>query len=743
MQETVLELKNYSVSFDTPDGEVQAVRNVDLSVKKGEILCIVGESGCGKTVMCRSVMKLLPPNARVKNGEIRLCGENITDYKRKKMEKLCGSKVSMVFQDPMLTLNPTIPVGKQITEAIIKNQKVSRGDAEKKAIEMLKLVGISDEEQRYGLQPHFFSGGMRQRCVLAIALACNPQILFADEATTALDVTVEAKILDLLLEIREKTGVSIVFVSHDLGAVARIADRVAVMYAGKIVEIGTAEEVYYDPRHPYTWGLLSSLPFFTNEKGVLNPIPGMPPSLLNPPQGDAFAVRNSQALAIDYEKEPPMFKVSETHYAATWLLDERAPKVEKPSFLKKRQQEPCVYVQDNRAWEKATPDLKRKDYAQKEILIEAKNLKQYFRVRSDYTIRAVDDVSFGIREGEIMALVGETGCGKSTTARTLAGIYHPTGGELFYRGEKLSDKKSPFGLRQTGDNDIRKRMQGEIQMIFQDSGSSLNQKMKVRDIIEEPMRVQKIRPLRGSYEEEARFQMKYVGLDPEYLKKYPGELSGGQRQRVAFARALAPNPQVLLLDEPFAAIDAKVRTELRTWLKEMVTKLGITSIFVTHDQDEAVEVADEIIITNHGRIEQMGTPMEIYKAPDTPFVAQFIGRSSVVNEYDRLCGFDRIEGADRAVLRPEFVKLSRSEPERFISATEEGFVKDIVFRGNHLDIVVDIDGIEIVAERSLEKDPLEIGQKVYVLIYRLYIFDEHQTYLVENQEMQTDDVFYI
>ena len=240
MQETVLELKNYSVSFDTPDGEVQAVRNVDLTVKKGEILCIVGESGCGKTVMCRSVMKLLPPNAHVKSGEISLCGENITAYKRKKIEKLCGSKVSMVFQDPMLTLNPTIPVGKQITEAIIKNQKVSRDEAKKRAVEMLKLVGIPDAEQRYGLQPHFFSGGMRQRCVLAIALACDPEILFADEATTALDATVEAKILDLLLELREKTGISIVFISHDLGAVARIADRVAVMYAGKIIEIGTA-----------------------------------------------------------------------------------------------------------------------------------------------------------------------------------------------------------------------------------------------------------------------------------------------------------------------------------------------------------------------------------------------------------------------------------------------------------------------------------------------------------------------
>lgn len=333
MKETVLELKNYSVSFDTPDGEVQAVRNVDLSVKKGEILCIVGESGCGKTVMCRSVMKLLPPNARVKSGEIFLCGENITDYKRKKMEKLCGSTVSMVFQDPMLTLNPTIPVGKQIAEAIIKNQKVSKEEALKKSIEMLRLVGISDAEQRYGLQPHFFSGGMRQRCVLAIALACGPKLLFADEATTALDVTVEAKILDLLLELREKTGISIVFVSHDLGTVARIADRVAVMYAGKIIEIGTAEDIYYDPRHPYTWGLLSSLPAFASEEGTLNPIPGMPPSLLNPPPGDAFAVRNPQALAIDYEKEPPMFKVSDTHYAATWLLDKRAPKVERPSFL--------------------------------------------------------------------------------------------------------------------------------------------------------------------------------------------------------------------------------------------------------------------------------------------------------------------------------------------------------------------------------------------------------------------------
>lgn len=624
MQETVLELKNYSVSFDTPDGEVQAVRNVDLSVKKGEILCIVGESGCGKTVMCRSVMKLLPPNARVKNGEIRLCGENITDYKRKKMEKLCGSKVSMVFQDPMLTLNPTIPVGKQITEAIIKNQKVSRGDAEKKAIEMLKLVGISDAEQRYGLQPHFFSGGMRQRCVLAIALACNPQILFADEATTALDVTVEAKILDLLLEIREKTGVSIVFISHDLGAVARIADRVAVMYAGKIVEIGTAEEVYYDPRHPYTWGLLSSLPFFTNEKGVLNPIPGMPPSLLNPPQGDAFAVRNSQALAIDYEKEPPMFKVSETHYAATWLLDERAPKVEKPSFLKKRQQEPCAYVQDNRAWEKATPDLKRKDSEQKEILIEAKNLKQYFRVRSDYTIRAVDDVSFGIREGEIMALVGETGCGKSTTARTLAGIYHPTGGELFYRGEKLSDKKSPFGLRRTGDNDIRKRMQGEIQMIFQDSGAALNPRMNIRQIMLEPIKISRRIRDRELLENKLQEILKETGLDESILSKRPGELSRGQRQRVAIGRSLLMEPRLIIADEPIASLDISIQAQIVMLFKKLQKEKKFSFLFIAHDLSMVRFLSDTVGVMKNGKLVEMAPTEELFGNPCHPYTRSLL-----------------------------------------------------------------------------------------------------------------------
>ncbi|ODA43132.1 Oligopeptide transport system permease protein OppB [Desulfosporosinus sp. BG] len=334
--EPVLQLKNLSVSFDTPKGEVEAVRDVSLSLNKGEILALVGESGCGKTVMSQSVLKLLPKSSRIKQGRIIVEGEDITDYKEKQMRKLRGGILSMVFQDPMTTLNPTIPIGKQITESILKHNKAHREQARKRALEMLALVGIENPEQMFALQPHFFSGGMRQRCVLAIALASNPKVLFADEATTALDVTVQAKIIDLLLDIRDKTGISIIFISHDLGAVARIADRVAVMYAGKIVEIGTAEEVYYDPRHPYLWGLMSSLPSMTKAGENLTSIPGMPPVMLSPPPGDAFAVRNEFALAIDYEEMPPMFQINPTHSAATWLLDDRAPKITPPISLGSR-----------------------------------------------------------------------------------------------------------------------------------------------------------------------------------------------------------------------------------------------------------------------------------------------------------------------------------------------------------------------------------------------------------------------
>ena len=327
----LLEIKNLSVSFRTPQGEVEAVRDVSLSLRSGEVLAIVGESGCGKSVLCKSVMKLLPRNAWIKSGTILTDGMDITHYSQRDMEHLRGRLFSMVLQDPMTALDPTMTVGAQIAEAVRVHQpRMERGAVRRRVLELMELVGIDRPEERYGRYPFDFSGGMRQRSVMAIALACGPKILFADEPTTALDVTIQAQILDLLRDVQAKLGTAAVLVTHDLGVVARAADQVAVMYAGKIVETGTVEDIFYDPRHPYTWGLLRSLPAWAKEGQPLYTIPGTPPSLLHPPRGDAFACRNEYALAIDYQEAPPMFQISDTHFAATWLLDERAPKIASP-----------------------------------------------------------------------------------------------------------------------------------------------------------------------------------------------------------------------------------------------------------------------------------------------------------------------------------------------------------------------------------------------------------------------------
>ena len=343
----LLKTEHLSVSFFTKSGEVEAVRDVSLTVEEGEVLAIVGESGCGKSALCKSIMKLLPKTAKIKSGKILADGIDITDYTQRNMSRLRGALFSMIFQDPMTSLNPTMTIGKQIEEAVrIHNKKMPKKQVKKKVLELMQLVEIDEPEVRISQYPHEFSGGMRQRAVMAIALAGNPKILFADEPTTALDVTIQAQVLELMKQLIREKEMSMLMITHDLGVVAEVcedvavmyagrivegvADRVAVMYAGKIVEIGTAEEIFYDPRHPYTWGLLQSLPILSRGKEWLPTLPGMPPTLIHPPKGDAFAERNAYAMRIDYEKEPPMFQVTDTHYAATWLLDERAPKVKAP-----------------------------------------------------------------------------------------------------------------------------------------------------------------------------------------------------------------------------------------------------------------------------------------------------------------------------------------------------------------------------------------------------------------------------
>ena len=335
MSETILSVKNLQVSFQTFDGKVQAVRGIDFDLKKGETLAIVGESGSGKSVTTRSIMQLLSSNAFIENGEIIFEQENILEKSESEMQQIRGKKIAMIFQDPMTSLDPTMKVGMQVAESMIKHLKLSKKEALQQTVQLLDQVGIPNAEKRVNDYPHQFSGGQRQRIVIAIALACNPDILIADEPTTALDVTIQAQILELLKEIQQKHGTSIIFITHDLGVVANVADRVAVMYAGKIVEYGLVDEIFYNPRHPYTWGLLCSMPSL-EEEGSLYTIPGTPPDLLSPPKGDAFALRSDYALDIDFEEMPPMFAVSNTHAAATWLLDERAPKVEPPEEIQKR-----------------------------------------------------------------------------------------------------------------------------------------------------------------------------------------------------------------------------------------------------------------------------------------------------------------------------------------------------------------------------------------------------------------------
>ncbi len=342
-QKKVLEVKDLDISFHSSSESVHAIRGVNLVLRKGETVVLVGESGSGKSVSMKAVMGILPNNAVINSGSIVFYGDNMDEngIDLLKMDKgwirsnICGNKIAMVFQDPMTSLNPTMTIGAQLSLAIRSHEKLPKAEVEKRAINLLAEVGITDPERRMKQYPHEFSGGMRQRIVIAIALSGNPEILICDEPTTALDVTIQERVLDLIVSLQQKRSISVVYITHDLGVVAKVADHVNVMYAGKIIETGTVFDIFFDPRHPYTWGLLSAIPD-SNSKNELYSIPGTPPNLAKEPRGDAFAPRNPYAMKVDYIEEPPMFRISDTHYAATWLLDERAPKVDRPKALEER-----------------------------------------------------------------------------------------------------------------------------------------------------------------------------------------------------------------------------------------------------------------------------------------------------------------------------------------------------------------------------------------------------------------------
>lgn len=684
----LLEVKNLSVSFDTPGGVVQAVRDVSFSLRAGETLAVVGESGCGKSVLCKSIMKLLPPSASIRSGSILVKGADITGYRERDMQRLRGKLFSMILQDPLTALNPVMPVGGQIAEAVkVLKPKISKAELKARVLELLTLVGIDRPEERMKMYPCHFSGGMRQRIVLAAALAGNPDILFADEPTTALDVTIQAQILSLLGSIQKELHTAVIFVTHDLGIVKRIADRVAVMYAGKIIETGTAEEIFTDPRHPYTWGLLQSLPSCSKGKDTLYTIPGMPPALINLPKGDAFACRNAYALGIDYEEEPPMFRVTDTHYAATWLLDPRAPQtaaglvccgdhtpkppdgssenISKNNAIQNTRYCPARAVYSEIGAEHLYKNTETVDAEEDkndkhgEILLDVQHLSHTFSISKKLSVNAVDDVSFQIRRGEIFGLVGESGSGKSTVARCIMNICRPLdhGTGNVKRPVKLQEGlHKAAGKHPDAAADIRKReapgkeeprvgrilykgvdiwdgrqfrankrMLGTTrQIIFQDSNSSLNPRMKVCDIIAEPMKIWNITPPRGSHRAEAGFQMHYVGLDASCLDKYPAELSGGQRQRVAIARALAMEPELLVADEPVAALDVSIQAQIVNLFRHLQKEHGFSFLFIAHDLAMVEFLCDRVGVMYQGRLVETGTVREVFANPQHEYTKKLL-----------------------------------------------------------------------------------------------------------------------
>ncbi|WP_042353770.1 dipeptide ABC transporter ATP-binding protein [Bacillus rubiinfantis] len=609
--ENILEVKDLHITFDTYAGCVHAVRGVSFGLKKGETLAIVGESGSGKSVTAKSLMRLIPePPGRISKGEVFFEGENLTSLSKKQIQKLRGSDISMIFQDPMTSLNPTMTVGKQIMESILIHQQVPKKKARERTIELLNLVGIPNAEKRFSDFPHQFSGGMRQRVVIAIAIACNPKILIADEPTTALDVTIQAQILELLKKLQKEIDTSIIFITHDLGVVANIADRVAVMYAGKIVEIGTVDEIFYSPKHPYTLGLLGAMPTPDLQGEELITIPGSPPDLFNPPVGDAFAPRNKYALEIDFQIEPPMFKVSDTHYAATWLLHEKAP-----TNIIPNSQNRIEFGTGNEMYSK-----KIAKNHNKEKLVEIKNLKRYFSGSKKQLIKAVDGLSFDIYRGETFGLVGESGCGKSTTGRIISRLYTATEGEILYNKENIFQTKS--------EHDTKKYHQ-KIQMIFQDPYSSLNPRLTVMDIIAEGLDIHGLYTNQKERLEKVYELLEKVGLNKEHVNRYPHEFSGGQRQRIGIARALAVNPEFIIADEPISALDVSIQAQVVNLLKKLQKENGLTYLFIAHDLSMVKYISDRIGVMYKGKIVELAESEELYQNPLHPYTKSLLSAISV------------------------------------------------------------------------------------------------------------------
>ena len=591
----LLEIQDLQVRFFTPEGVVRAVEGVTLHINEGETLAVVGESGCGKTVTARSVMRLIPyPPGKVTGGKILFNGKDVMKLKGDDLRQLRGGDVSMIFQEPMTSLNPVFTIKEQLTEAIILHQKVTKEEAVERAIKLLGMTGIPSPSERLEAYPHQLSGGMRQRVMIAMAISCNPKLLIADEPTTALDVTIQAQILKVMQDLKEEFGMAIMLITHDLGVVAEMAQRVAVMYAGHIVETRSVADLFNDPQHPYTEGLLNSIPGMETAVERLFVIEGNVPNLLDLPTGCAFRDRCPHALPACATEMPTLTKVREGLEVA------------------------CFNYKDMREQRKIRLEVAQartaKSNGDAKALVEVHNLVKHFVVdrgffgRGKRFVHAVDDVSFEICEGETFGLVGESGCGKTTTGRMIVGLEPVTAGEISMMGKSMASQ-NPSEVQE-----LRRRMQ----IIFQDPYSSLNPRMKVSTIIGEGLRIhEKLSP--KEKEQRVLEIMRQVGLEDYHMERFPHEFSGGQRQRIGIARALILDPKFIVCDEPVSALDVSIQAQILNLLRDLQQSHNLTYLFIAHNLGVVKHISDRIGVLYMGRLVEVASKEEVYSHPLHPY----------------------------------------------------------------------------------------------------------------------------
>jgi len=615
-QEPLLSARDVEVTFSLRGNKLTAIRRTSLDLYEGETLAIVGESGSGKSVFTKCFVGMLDKNGSITNGRILYQGEDLTQFSEKDWLKIRGKKIAMVTQDPMTSLNPLKTVGYQIQESVELHQGLKGSAAREEVYRILEAVGIPDPKRRYRQYPHEFSGGMRQRVVIAIAVACRPQILICDEPTTALDVTIQAQILDLIRRLQKEQNMTIIYITHDLGVVANVADRVAVMYGGQIIEIGMANEVFFDPLHPYTWALLSALPQLGVKGEKLPAIDGTPPNLFNKIDGDAFAPRNRKALNIDFLEEPPMYEVTATHMVKSWLQDPRAPKVDQPQAILR-----LLETKENKGTD---PEAKHPHLdPNRETLIQVKNMQVTFGAGRRKFV-AVDDVNFEIYKGETFSLVGESGSGKTTIGRAIVRINPITNGEVLFRGERISGKIS----REMDTKVIR-----SMQMIFQDPMASLNERAKVDYIISEGLINYHLYKDEHDRQDKVQNALKEVGLLPEFSSRFPHEFSGGQRQRIGIARSLIMQPEFIVADEPISALDVSIRAQVLNLLNDLKKSRGLTYLFIAHDLSVVRFISDRIAVIHKGRIVELAEAEELFAHPLHPYTKALLSAVPNPNPY--------------------------------------------------------------------------------------------------------------